>query len=142
MEKIKSKTEKTTIADVISQAYGELEALAQEAREIVDNATEGLQQTQRIQTFESTADELESISEATVPEAVASIEIEYPVWQNARKGRGLSRADRCSWACALLDCVVDALSEKGDIEEIAEFTDTLESDKSSVEGGEFPGMYG
>jgi hypothetical protein len=52
---------KVSVADAIAGAYGDVESLAGECREIVDNAPEGLSQTERIQTFETTADTLENI---------------------------------------------------------------------------------
>ena len=42
----------------IEDAFAELQSLGEEAREIVDNAPEGLNQTDRINTFEDTASTL------------------------------------------------------------------------------------
>jgi hypothetical protein len=123
-----------------------LEELASECREIVDNASEGLAQTQRIQTLEQTASSLENLSEPSVPEKFVEIQVKYD-W--ATKSRGVSRAVRCSNAVSALQAVVGACeerlenkSENGDLEEIETLRDECQGAIDEAEGCEFPGMYG
>ncbi len=120
--------ERTGTVSSVADAIAELQALGEECREIVDNASEGLQQTQRIQTFEETASTLESISEPSIPDCVSDLEISYTESVQKRKGRGVSRATRCSNACAILSGAVSALEQfiedqntaKDEIEEMNE----------------------
>jgi hypothetical protein len=62
----------------VDSFYADLEELAGEVREIVDNAGENLANTSRIQTFDATADLLENIDRPTepkLPEALATMEV-------------------------------------------------------------------
>lgn len=128
MGSYKNENRKGSLADLVSNGFSELQSLAEECREIVDNASEGLQQTQRIQTFESTADALESLSEPDVPDACSDIEVEYTEMVQKRKGRGTSRSTRCSNAVSMLSGCVSALEQhisdlndkKNEIEEMNE----------------------
>lgn len=111
--------QKGTVSSV-SDAYSELVSLGEECREIVDNAAEGLDQTQRIQTLDETAGELENLSEPDVPEHVADLEIGYSDSVPTRKGRSPSRATRRDNAVAILQGAISALEQKqADLEEIA-----------------------
>ncbi len=89
----------SNIEDAAADFYNEVQELAGECREIVDNASEGLAQTDRIQTFESTADTLENISEENIPK-VARPEHKPDfshgkrLFCSARCGRFHSRMDR------------------------------------------------
>lgn len=147
---------KYSVADAISYAYGELSSLAEEARDIYDNASEGLQQTQRIQTFEETADTLENLDEPSVPDGFEG-EVSFGEEAPRRKNRGLSRSSRCGNAISAMGALVSLceeriaeLDEKEDLSDdeetlktdLEELRDQLENDKSEAEGCEFPGMYG
>lgn len=149
MAKLKTTDREATLAEVTSLAYGELAALAEECREIVDNASEGLSQTQRIQTLDETAGTLEQhADEPEPPTDLAPIKLQYQDWANSRRGRGLSRADRCAWACQLLEIVFSAVDEeipdadsdkKDDFEA---YRDAIDETKSDCDSLEFPGMFG
>lgn len=146
----KSKLISGTVSD-ISGAISDLESLAEECREIVDNASEGLSETQRIKTFGETADALENVQEPEIPGCIAETCIDYTEMVPSRKGRGTSRSTRRDNAVSLLESARDAAQEFLDEEENAEhadrdevqtFIDEVENIVSEVEGCEFPGMYG
>lgn len=131
----------------VEDAFSALEDLASECREVYDNASEGLQQTQRIQTFGDTADTLEGLSCPDVPECVSELAISY---SEATKKRGVSRAKRCENAVSVLQAAVDALEnwldglpdDDDNRDEVDSFKSELEDAISNAEGCEFPGMYG
>lgn len=101
----KMQQSEATIADAVSNAFSDLSSLAEECREIVDNAPPGLDQSQRIQTFDETAGQLESLNEPDVPEKFGDEKVTYV--EQINKRRGPSRAVRCSNAVARLQAVVD-----------------------------------
>ena len=135
----------------VADAISELQSLAEECREIVDNAEGGLAETARIQTFEETASTLEGISEPEVPEVVDELEIRYVEQRSTRKGRGESRAVRCANAVSLLQAAQEAVSvwleddanEKHDArDDVEQLANDLEEIIGEAEGCEFPGMFG
>jgi uncharacterized protein (UPF0147 family) len=148
---------KTVVCDgtisSVTDAIAELTALGDEAREVVDNASEGLAQTQRIQTFDETASALEGISEPDVPECVQELAIRY---SEQRKKKGESRAVRCGNAVSVLSAAVDVLEnwldglqpdpedDEGQEQkaEVEQFKDDLQEIIDAADGCEFPGMYG
>lgn len=150
------------VADAVSMAFGALEELAGECREIVDGASEGLSQTQRIQTLDETASQLEGLSEPEVPDLLGQQRIEYV---EATKSRGVSRAARRDNAVSALQAVVECLEERladleeklkdgravtkvstdnveGEIATVEGLRDECQSAIDEAEGCEFPGMYG
>jgi predicted house-cleaning noncanonical NTP pyrophosphatase (MazG superfamily) len=137
-----------SVLGLIEGAYSELEALRDEVQEIVDNASEGLSQTQRIQTFEETASALDFVdSVPDVPEAVQDFVVEYT--EDKRKSKSTSRATRCAEAVNLLQCVIEVLTEFSEAKQDSELCDEIEQLLSELEdavgyaeGAEFPGMYG
>ena len=104
MARIKYVTRDSTVSG-ISDAFSTLEELGSEARELYDNASEGLQQTQRIQTFEETAGTLEGLSEPDVPACIADLPISY---SEQTSKRGLGRARRCQNAIGVLQAAAEA----------------------------------
>lgn len=155
----KNVTIESTVS-AITDAISTLQSLGEECREIVDNASENLRQTSRIQTFDETASALENISEPDIPECVAELAITYTSQQSARKGRSESRATRCANEVAVLSAARDAAqtwieerteeleaddktAEEDDaVQEAVQFVSELDDLISEVEGCEFPGMYG
>ncbi len=137
----------------MSAAFSEVESLAGECQEIVDNASEGLSNTQRIQTLGETADRLGNVSEVDVPECIASLVIDYSESVNTNKRRSPSRAVRMENAVTILQAGVDAAQgiidetdnedyDEDERAEIEEFINEIESVISEIEGAEFPGMFG
>jgi len=149
----KFKSVKATIADAISFAHGELQSLAEEVREVVDNASgTPREHTQRIQTLDETASQLEGIDEPSVGDELGKLEVEYHEALPRSRRKGLSRADRRDNATGALDSVIQLLNEqKDDFEEkhpdadasyYDSLIDDLERMKDDAEAVEFPGMYG
>lgn len=135
----------------VCDAYSALEELGSECREVADNASEGLSQTQRIQTFDETAGVLENLSEPDVPECVQDLAINYSEEVPRSKRRAPSRAVRCANAASVLTAAAEALeewlddeanAEHEDRDEVESLRDQLQNDAGEVEGCEFPGMYG
>jgi hypothetical protein len=135
----------------ITDAVSELESLAEECREIVDNSGEKLAETQRIQTFSETADTLEGISEPSIPDVISGDGISYIEMVPSRKGRGTSRSTRRDNAVNVLQAALDAAEDFLDDEENEEhdersdvemFVSEVQDIIDNAEGCEFPGMYG
>lgn len=116
----------STVASAVADAVSDLTSLGEECREIVDNASEGLSQTQRIQTLDETASALEDAQEPDIPEPLSDIPVTYVEMVQKRKGRGSSRATRRDNAVAMLDAAVEALQG---------FGDAMEEAKGAVAGG-------
>jgi hypothetical protein len=139
---------RSTVLACIEGGYAELESLQQECQEIVDNATEGLSQTQRIQTLEETASALYNAdSPPDVPEFLQDVEVTYT--EDQRKSKSHSRATRCSEACATLSAAIEGIQNWLDTNEDSEDRDEAEQLLSDIqeladnaEGCEFPGMFG
>ena len=138
--------------------YSDIESLAEEVREIVDNAGDNLANTSRIQTFEATADTLENLSRPTdpsLPEALKTMEITVMEAMPRSRRQNISRAVRCENATAYGRVAVDSVREwcdeveqtdqsPGDdtLTELREWCDEIEDHLSEAESAEFPGMYG
>lgn len=142
MASVRFKPRTARLVDLVNEAFSELESLAGECREIVDNASEGLSQTQRIQTFEETANILEGLCEPEVNKSIEDTQVTYSSMESSRKGRGLSRANRCSEAVNSLNAVVEALEQLPETDETSNLKNELEEAANEAEGCELPGMYG
>lgn len=154
----KSVQQEASVSDAVSIAFSYLEDLAGECREVVDNASENLANTQRIQTLGETADALESFSEPEVPEVFESHRVKFTEQQK----RNPSRASRCGNAVAALQAVVDACEERiqelekiladpeyvvtpgreAEHEALETLRDACQEAIDAAEACEFPGMYG
>jgi len=146
----------TTVSAAVEDGFSALDELREECGEIVNNATGGLAETQRVQTFGETESSLQDAgSPPGVPEALAELEVTYT--EDRRRSRSTSRATRCAEACAVLEAVVSALDdfeaampEKDKRSEAQqELAGELEGLRNQVqdmigsaEVCEFPGMYG
>ena len=136
---MKTQSHNTTIEDAISTAFSIIEDLANEVREVVDNAADtNFASTQRIQTLEETADTLENTDEPTVPPGLHALEVTVVTFVKRRQ----SRADRRDEACAYLAAVIELLQEREDDAEAEELAGELENIQGEWDGAEFPGMYG
>jgi len=137
-----------SLQGAIEDGYSRLAELRDECQEIVDNASDGLRETQRIQTLDETANTLsETDSEIDVPETIAELIVNYT--EDRRKSKSHSRATRCSEATELLSAAKSVAEEwllenegtnEGD--EVQSFIDELDEMINNAEGCEFPGMYG
>jgi hypothetical protein len=126
----------------VGAAYEGLIELAGEAREIVDNASDNLRATQRIQSFEETADQLESLEAPEVRDSINRIPVAYAL----PKRRYMSRVARASDAATMLEACVTALRAIKEDDprhaDAASVASDLEETISVVECCDFPGMYG
>lgn len=153
----------TTARQLVENAYGEIESLASEARDIAENLEAGnLGQTQRCQTFSETADVLEGLSIPDLPDAFDEVEIvRLPTI-----AKSTGRAHRLSEAVSDMQLACDEVESwlEGKKEEIEVASDNGEEEKEledeldagtieealeevrghadEAEGVEFPGMYG
>jgi hypothetical protein len=163
---------KTTAENAISSFYSEIEELAGEVREVVDNAPEGLAESSRIQTMGEAADTLEECQEPDAPKGLwdaFSTEISVSLQVRGGKKRGSeSRAVRCSNAASQAQSAIEAVrgwcDEKEEalqeeqekaalaveyvesleslINEARTYCDEIEEHVGNAEGAEFPGMMG
>jgi len=145
----------TTARSLVEDAYSVIEDLAGEAREIADSASgTGLENTQRIQTFNETADTLEGISIPDLPDVFDEVEVvRLPTISNAT-GRAHRLGEAVSDMQLACDEVESWLGAKKDAADNGEEEDELDIDgvddalteirdhAGEAEGVEFPGMYG
>lgn len=137
-----------SLQGAIEDGYSRLSELRDECQELVDNASDSLRETQRIQTMEETANSLsDSESEPDVPKVIADIVVSYT--EDQRKSKSHSRATRCSEAVTLLEAAkwgaeewLAENEESDDCDDVQSMIDGLEEMISNAEGCEFPGMYG
>jgi len=136
----KPKFEETNLGEAVLDAFDVLQELAGECREVVDNAPEGLKQTQRIQTLDETANALEDLSAPDVSAELAEIKVSLPKLRRAR-----SRRDRRDLALDIIAACIEALDniDENDPrhEEACSLRGELENASSQTEWCEFPGMY-
>lgn len=152
----------TTLADAIEDGYSRLSSLKDEVQEIVDNAPEALQDSDRIQTLEQTCSSLDGVdSTPDVPLGVADMTVKYT--EDQRKSRSHSRASQCAEACDVLRAAVEAMDEwiedaddrkdgkmspaeqqeqDEELEEVKSLRDEVQDMLDNAEGCEWPGMYG
>ena len=150
-----------TVDSIVEDAYQMIEELAGEAREVYDNMESGnLGSTQRCQTFGETAEALEGVSTPDLPDTLSQITaLRYP--DITKK---TSRAHRAAEAAADLNLAADAIDEWIDdkremlderddddneaveeelgLDDLEALAETLREDAATLEGVEFPGMFG
>ena len=158
MASYKTVQEQTTISDAISSGYSILQSLRDEVQEIVDNASDGLRETQRIQTFDETANTLGNFcdDEPDVPDNLSAHAVTAYLQQHVSKRRSPSRAVQCQNAVGYLRAAADGVqefidtfdgedrseTEQAEVDDAQELLDILEESISEAECCEFPGMYG
>jgi hypothetical protein len=131
----RAKTYELALGDAISAAFADLEDLANEIREALDNVPESLRETARNQTLEQTADTLEGLTAPEVDDTLATIKVVTP---KGRKPR--SRSDRRDDALSVISACVEAL-ELQEGTEADSLRDDLENASSEAESCDFPGIY-
>lgn len=137
-KKLKTTTQKLTIADAVSSAFSDLQELGEEMREAFDNTPESLQQGDVGQRREAAADALESISEVDVPEKFADVEIEVSLISD----RKMSRPKRRDNAVAMLQAVTGYLEGLDEDDEADSFCSDLDNAIAEADDVDFPGMFG
>lgn len=135
--------------DALSSAYGELQSLRDDVREVYDNAQDypGLAATGRIGTMGETADALDAFvdEEVELPECVAGLIVEYP----DRAARD-TRSARRDWAVSVMEEVRDAVRDyaededtgRDDADAASDAAEAIDDHLSQAEGLEFPGRNG
>lgn len=110
----KGQQQPTDVSGAVEEAMGEFQSLRDEMGEWRDNMSGGnMEHLDKFQEVESAADTLDSFADDSpdVPEALAGLACIATIMVPTRKGRGTSRAMRCSNGVSLLQAAVDALDE-------------------------------
>jgi seryl-tRNA synthetase len=136
--KRETKTDKYTLADLVSSAVNDLMELGNELREWYDNLPDGLQEGRS--DIDEAASELENISEPDVPEKLAGLEVEhsYVTRPSRQQGRSWRQGD----ATEMLDTAIQFLEGLEDNDEAEELARELNEIKDNADGVSMPGMYG
>lgn len=159
---------KGSVIGAVEQALSTLSELRDEFREMVDNAPESLQSTERHQTREQTADTLDNFVDEgapDLPDGVGDLGCEWIENQHPKA----SRRARCANAIAALESARDVVQEWIDehkdgesvpetadsdeddseidmsleekVSEAEQFVETLEGWIGEAESCEWPGMF-
>jgi hypothetical protein len=134
----KTATHHGTVGEVIDDAYNAIQELGGEFREIVDNASENLQNTDLNQTRAATADACESLDQ---PEARSTILSELDVTYvedlgKVYRGRQQqSRACRANNIAGMFRAAADAVSEwiSNNPDDVPEYDEDKSEDEQSDE---------
>ncbi len=146
----KSVTKTYTIADALSEAYGEFQQLRDDMQEICDNMSgANMEHLPKYEATEECKDTLENFcdEEPTVEEAIGALTIEACQQEIKRKGRAPSRQVRNDNACELMRAVKEHLEGLEDKDKVPDadyqgLIDELDNHISEAEGISYPGMYG
>lgn len=117
---------RSTLDAAVSDAFADLQTLAEEMREAFDNMPESLQSSPYADGLTEAADSLEYMSEPSVPEMFKDANEVTIEWIEDRT-KNLSRADRCNNA-------VNAL--RAALEYCEELRETLEAEQRNAAGDE------
>ena len=137
-----------TVEAAISEAFSDLEELANEMREWADNLEEHFSGQEKTERVAEVADTLENLSAPDIDAALADISV--TITDLKRRSRPYSRADRRSQAVYVIETCIQALNEFRDDESISEeiaakaddLSGELENAKDEADMLDFPGMYG
>ena len=137
-----------SITALLDDGYSQIAELQGEVQEIVDNASEGLSATQRIQTLSETADTLSNMEAVSVPPEVEALNLKAVFLPSLSTRTG--RSERFSEAVRNLETAVSALErwehENGkdhpSFEAVDEFLGEIQEHIDEASGVEFPGMFG
>jgi len=141
----------TNLADAISEAFGNMNELSSECRDVCDNMPDSLQSSARYEALDNSASELEK-DEPDFPDALQELKVTI---QRPTKLRKQSRRDRANEAETVLRNCVDAIQswvdeapntgvDTTDAREDAaqELRDACEELADAIGNCEFPGMFG
>lgn len=162
--KYKIETRTGTVADMVSEAYGELQGLRDEMSEWADNLEgSNLSATEKCGRVRECADNLDQVAddEPEMNAIVGVVEVTVGVQVPRSKRQSASRAVRAGNAEAMLNAVAEAVREYAtDLEAPAQGTegtdegtqdvidacetlaDHVENTAGELSGLEFPGMFG
>jgi hypothetical protein len=137
--KVKLIEHTTEVGGALKLAFENLGELGSDCREVVDSAPENLQQTERIQAFENSADQLEDLDAPEVPDPLGKLPITYSL----PKRRYMSRQARASDVETILQACAHALESVPDEQRAAAqaLAGELYSAVDTIQCCEFPGMY-
>lgn len=137
-------TTEMTVADAVSNAYGEFQSLRDEISDWASNM-EGanMEHLPKYEEVSEARDNLENFAdnEPDVPEGLQELKVTVTEDRKAR-----SRAARMSNAVAHLQAVIDLCNDEEAIpenlkEDAEQFASDLDSEVSEAENVSFPGMY-
>jgi hypothetical protein len=143
----KSEERELTIADALSEAYGEIATLGEEMRSWYEGMPEGPQGGEKGSAVNEAASALENIEEPDVPAEVGTHRFKFIAY----RGRGNSRAKRRDDSVALMDAVIhelEKLEEEGSgqsanfREQAKALREEVDGHKDEADGVEFPGQFG
>lgn len=145
------KVRTVTVADAVSEAFGEFMSLGEEMRTWAENLEEKFSATDKYSRISEAADNLENLSEVEAIKWATNTTME--VVDPPMRKRAYSRPDRCSHACNLLDDAINACENrlddlkegddaKAEADEVESYRNELIDAKDEAEAIEFPGMYG
>lgn len=140
----------TTLGELVSDAFSDLESLKDEMQEWYDNLPDNFQDGDKGSEIQETIDALENIQEVTLPAGAEALTVMYVPAEEIS-----SRQERCSDAAGRLQIasetiretlqdLLDAATEEEpfkDPEDWAIIADELETAGQEADGVSFPGMY-
>jgi hypothetical protein len=136
--KVKQVEHTREIGHAIDLAFGDLQELASESRGVVDNA---FPETERIQTLENSAYELENLEKPEVPAALSKLLVKFTL----SKRRYSSRNARASDAVIILEACALALQGIPDGDDRHADSQAVIGDLwgaiDTIQCCEFPGAY-
>lgn len=116
----KYQTIKTTLGSAVESSYQSLEELCGEMEELRDNLEEHFSSTNKYDMASTAASELcEAQNTVEIPDEVSKRDVSFSVVLPRSKRKSLSRADRCSNACACLEAALEVLNREKDELDIA-----------------------
>ena len=138
--KLRDAVYKTTVGELVDNAFDDIESLASEMRDWYDSMPEQFQNADKGYVVEDCANTLEGISRVEVPECLMTQEL---VYLPSIHFIG-SRSARLSDAIDRLQAVVnhlEAIENHPKMDEIKSLLHELEVEVGNAEGIDFPGMY-
>lgn len=147
---LKTIERKHELADAVSEAYSEVQALRDEMSEWRDNIEEKFSQTSKFEMIDEAVNILDNYAdnEPDVPESLKKIEVVYHQMLPRSRRKGLSRSARRDNATMILQAVWDKLddlvSNQGTIpqDDAESLMTDIETAKDEIDAVEFPGMFG
>lgn len=140
-----------TVLDAVTDAWSEIESLAQEMADWASGMEDKLSHTDKYTAVTECQETLEGGSEPSEPDADAVKELKLTITDMQPRARPYSRADRLAHAVYLLDQASDRLDQfsssddpdtnEDDVGEADTYKQEIDELKEQVEGAEFPGMY-
>lgn len=142
-----------TIENAVSDAFSEVDMIADEMGEWRDSLEERLSHTSKFEMVQEAADTLDQHRDAPdVDPLFAGMKVDYGIGVPKPKKYVASRMSRLGNAVQALNACVETLNDFADTDEegrseadqdkARELADELQQHIDELEGVEFPGMYG